>query len=118
MASRLGNATPGRLVQIAGLGRNQLNEEVLQHPGETIVGHDPDAEARTAGVDYIQPVYGNPIWQPVKFASAPRPELIPAGLSITIRINDDAQRFEPRSPQFSLNDCRFQELPRVNSQLI
>lgn len=56
---RLGNATLSQFVQVACSVRNELNEEVFQHPGELIVRHDPDTETRAVGVNHLQTLRGD-----------------------------------------------------------
>ena len=67
----LGDALFGQLVQTPGILRNQPDQQIFQHPGKPVVGHDPDTETHIAfGMNDLQPTPRDPVGQMLEFIVA------------------------------------------------
>ena len=113
LASGLASATLSQFVQNARIVRNQLDQKILQHPGEPVVRHDPDAEPREAGVDDLQAIGRNLVRQLRKLTATPSPELIPAGRGVTVSIDHDPRA----SSSVALNSAAMTSGLRIPSTL-
>ena len=105
-----GDAFLGQFVQVPRLGWDQLNEEVLQHPGESVVRHDPDSEAWTIGMNDLQPACWHLLRQRRKLIVNAALDLIPSFGCVTVCIYDNTWRLKSRGSYFGPDHARFQQL--------
>ena len=100
----------GQSEQTLGRARNQLGEEILEHPGRPVVRHDPHTETRPPASGHLEALLRNGCRQRWEALLAAVADSSPLLVRIAVGVDYGPQRFKARCRQLAFYGAGLQHL--------